>query len=46
MPVVEPALADFIFAEVSAISTEARDTRQEVIFEPVGDDVEVDELPQ
>ncbi len=43
---VEPALADFIFAEVSAISTEAMDTRQEVIFEPVGDDVEVDELPQ
>lgn len=43
---VEPTLADVIFeGENAELSAEARSERLAVVFEPVGDDVAVDELP-
>ncbi len=44
---VEPLAADFISAEAGVeVSAEAMSEDLEVIFEPVGDDVMVDELPR
>ena len=43
---VEPIPADVLFeGENAGLSPEARTERQAVVFEPVGDDVAVDELP-
>jgi pilus assembly protein FimV len=43
---MEPVVADLIFAEVgSGVPVDKISSRLDVIFESVGDDVEVDELP-
>ncbi|MCX5871571.1 MAG: hypothetical protein NTY00_13300 [Deltaproteobacteria bacterium] len=43
---VEPTIADVMFEEeIAGFSAEAKSERLAVVFEPVGDDVAVDELP-